>query len=85
MSEDLPEAINYQGYQIRPNPLKVIIDDTEKWNTQFEIWEHRGNESTIFPFYGRYICESKEDAIKCCFHEGKHILDNEPEKLIKKQ
>lgn len=85
MSENLPEAINYQGYQIRPMPMKVIIKGTERWNTQFEIWEHKGRDLTVFPFHGKSTCESKEDAIKRCFLVAKHIIDNEPEKLVKKQ
>ena len=85
MSKNLPEAINYQGYQIRPMPMKVIIKGTEQWNTHFEIWEHKGKESTVIPFHGKLTFESKEDAIKRCFLAGKHIIDSKPEKLIKKQ
>jgi hypothetical protein len=85
MSENLPEAIDYHGYQIKPTPMKVIIGDAEKWNSRFEIWEYKGDESTVFPFYGKPTWESKEEAIKHCFHTGKHIIDNEPEKLVKKQ
>lgn len=83
MSENLPETINYQDYQIRPTPMKVIVEGAERWNTRFEIRQDKRKEVTIFPFYGRYICELKEDAVKHCFREGKHIIDNEPEKLVK--
>ena len=85
MNENLPEAIEYQGYEIRPSPVKVIVEDAERWNTQFEIWEHKGSDSYSFPFCGKPTYGSKEDAIKYCFNAGKHIIDNEPEKLAKKQ
>lgn len=84
MSEKLPE-INYRDYQIIPASIKVIIEDVERWNTQFEIWEHKGSESNFFSFCGKPTYESKEEAIKYCFGAGKHIIDNEPEKLVKKQ
>lgn len=83
MSECLPEVLNYRGYEIRPAPMKVCVKDGERWNTRFEIWDHKGGESTVFPFYGKPTFKSKEDAIKWCFPAGKHIIDNEPEKLVK--
>ena len=44
---------------------------------------NKGSESTLFPFTGKSTFESKEDAIKHCFLAGKHIIDNEPGKLVK--
>ena len=83
MSENLPEAINCQGYQIKPTSMKMLVENAERWNTRFEIWEHKGSESTVFPFYDKPTFKSKEDAIKRCFLAGKHIIDNEPERLVK--
>lgn len=85
MNENLPELINYHGYQIRPIPRKIIIDSAERWNTTFEIWEHTGRESTVFPFNGSKTFELKDQATKYCYSLGRHIIDNEPQKLIKRE
>ncbi len=81
MNENLPNSIGYKDYEIKPIPMKVIVENNEKWNTQFEIWEHKGYASTVFPFSGKETYSLKEDAIKYCFNAGKHVIDKE---LIKK-
>ncbi len=39
MSENLPGSIRHKDYEIKPTPMKVIVENNEKWNTQFEILE----------------------------------------------
>ena len=84
MSEKLPEAVNYKDYEIRLTPMRVIVGDAEKWNSHFEIWEHKGDSSTVFPFQGKRTWKTKEEAMKYCFRAAKYVIDNEPEKLVKK-
>ncbi len=67
MSKNLPEAINYQGYQIRPMPMKVIIKGNEQWNTHFEIWEHKGKESTVIPFMVSLLSNQKKMQLNVVF------------------
>ncbi len=85
MSENLPKSIRYKKYEIKPDSRKVIIENTERWNTQFRIWEHKGDAARTFKFYDKPTYSSKEDAIKHCFNAGKFIIDNKPEQLIKQE
>ena len=79
MNENLPTSIRYKHYEIKPDPRKVIIDNTERWNTQFRIWEHKGNAVRMFKFHDKLTYSSKEDAIKHCFNAGKFIIDKQQE------
>lgn len=83
MTEKLPISIDYHGYQIRPLPRKVLVESVTRWNTQFEIWEHKGSVLTVFPFCDKLTFDVKKDAVKRCFSAGKYIIDNKPGCLIK--
>ena len=82
MDKTLPNAVDHQEYQIKPMPMKIIVEGAERWNSKLEIWKHSCSESTVFQFCGKPTFKAKEEAIKYCFNAGKHIIDNEPEKLI---
>ena len=76
MSENLPKSIRYKNYEIKPDSQKVIIGNTERWNTQFRIWEHKGDAVRTLKFHDKLTYSSKEDAIKHCFKAGKSIIDD---------
>ena len=82
MNENLQKSIRYKNYEIKPDSRKIIIENTERWNTPFRIWEHKGKAVRTFKFYDKTTYSSKEDAIKHCFNAGKCIIDDRPEELM---
>ena len=81
MNENLPTSIRHKNYEVKPDPRRVIIENIERWNTQFKILEHKGYAVRVFNFYDKPTYDSKEDAIKHCFSAGKYIIDEKPEQL----
>ena len=72
-----PDRVRYKDFEIEASPYQLA--DSKKWMLSICIWKHKGYESVSQPFSTANTYDSKEEAIKHCFHLGKKIIDGEIE------
>jgi hypothetical protein len=72
------QIATYEGYEIHAVPYQLA--DTGEWTVNIRIFHDCGYELRSREYFSANAFLERDEAVACCFHFGKEIIDGKIEK-----